>query len=171
MTQRQTVLAFTAASVAVVALTASVKFPTKLIWNASASVPIGLYAVRPPGALRVGELVVVTPPEPLASFLADRDYLPEGVPLLKHILALPRQTVCRIGASITIDGEPVGRALARDRCGRPLPAWRGCRAIRDGEVFLMNRRPADSLDGRYFGPLPAAAITGRADPLWTSNAE
>jgi conjugative transfer signal peptidase TraF len=169
MTRRQTVLAFTAISVFAVAVTASVKFQAKLIWNASASVPIGLYAVRRAGALHVGELVVVTPPEPLASFLADRGYLPKGVPLLKHILALPRQTVCRIGDSISVDGLPVGRAFARDRRGRTLPAWQGCRAITDGEVFLMNRRPADSLDGRYFGPLPAAAIRGRADPLWTSD--
>jgi len=169
MTPRQIVLAFTAASVAAVALTASLKFRTKLIWNASASVPIGLYAVRPVGLLHIGELVVVVPPEPLASFLADRSYLPDAVPLLKHVLALPRQTVCRIGDSISIDGVLVGQALARDRRGRPLPAWQGCRALRDGEVFLMNRRPADSLDGRYFGPLPAAAITGRADPLWTTD--
>jgi conjugative transfer signal peptidase TraF len=169
MTARQTVLALSAVSVAVMVLTASFKFPTKLIWNASASVPIGLYAVRPAGVLYVGELVVVRPPEPLASFLADRGYLPERVPLLKHILALPRQTVCRIGDTISIDRLPVGRALERDRRRRPLPAWQGCRAIRDGEVFLMNRRPADSLDGRYFGPLPAAAVTGRAEPLWINN--
>jgi type IV secretory pathway protease TraF len=50
-----------------------------------------------------------------------------------------------------------------------LPAWHGCPAIRNGEVFLMNRRLADSLDGRYFGPLPAAAITGEADPLWIND--
>ncbi len=193
MTARQIVLRLSAVSVAVVALTAAVKIPTTMVWNASASVPIGLYAVRPAGLIHVGELVVVTPPEPLASFLSDRGYLPEGVPLLKHILALPRQTVCRIGGSISIDGVVVGHALARDRraqrgafCasvpwvghalardrrGRPLPAWQGCRAIPDGEVFLMNRWPADSLDGRYFGLLPATAITGRADPLWTSNAK
>jgi conjugative transfer signal peptidase TraF len=169
MTARKAVLALTAASVTVVALTASVKFPTTLIWNASASVPIGLYAVRPAGVLHVGELVVVMPPEPLASFLAERRYLPPGVPLLKHILALPRQTVCRIGDDISIDGLPVARALARDRRDRPLPSWQGCRVLCDGEVFLMNRRPADSLDGRYFGPLPTAAITGRADPLWINN--
>jgi conjugative transfer signal peptidase TraF len=169
MTLQRTALALTAVSVAVVVLTVPVKFPTKLIWNASASVPIGLYAVRPAGFLHVGELVVVTPPEPLASFLADRGYLPKGVPLLKHILALPRQTVCRISDSISLDGVIVGRALARDRRGRVLPAWQGCRVIPDGEVFLMNRRPEDSLDGRYFGSLPAAAITGRADPLWTND--
>ena len=97
MMPRQTVLALSAISVAAVALTALLKFPAKLIWNASASVPIGLYTVHPAGVLYVGELVVVAPPEPLASFLADRGYLPLGVPLLKHILALPRQTVCRIG--------------------------------------------------------------------------
>ena len=33
------------------------------IWNASASVPIGLYAVNPTGVLHVGDLVVVRPPE------------------------------------------------------------------------------------------------------------
>ena len=33
----------------------------------------------------------------------------------------------------------------------------------------MNRRPAASLDSRYFGPLAAAAITGRTEPLWIRN--
>ena len=48
----------------------------KLIWNASASVPIGLYRVRPAGDLHVTDLVVVRAPEPLANFLAERGYLP-----------------------------------------------------------------------------------------------
>jgi type IV secretory pathway protease TraF len=34
-----------------------------LIWNASASVPIGLYAIHTVGALRVGDLVVIKPPD------------------------------------------------------------------------------------------------------------
>ena len=57
----------------------------RLIWNASASVPIGLYAVHPAGALHVTELVVVQPPEALASFLDERRYLPKGVPMLKRV--------------------------------------------------------------------------------------
>ena len=139
----------------------------RLIWNASASVPIGLYALRPAGALRVGELVVVAPPEPLADFLDERRYLPKGVPLLKRILALPGQVVCRTGRTVTVDGTVMGEALDRDHLGRPLPVWQGCHRVADGEVFLMNRQPADSLDGRYFGALPAATIVGRAEPLWT----
>jgi conjugative transfer signal peptidase TraF len=143
----------------------------KLIWNASASVPIGLYAVRPAGVLHVADLVVIRPPEPLSSFLADRGYLPKGVPLLKRVLALPGQTVCRTDRTITVDRIAMGEALERDRRGRTLPIWRGCRTVSAGEVFLMNRHSEDSLDGRYFGTLPGAAIVGRAAPLWTDEEE
>ena len=139
----------------------------KLIWNASASVPIGLYTVHPAGALRTTELVVVRPPDALASFLDERHYLPKGAPMLKRILALPGQTVCRADRAITVDGIAMGEALDRDSRGRPLPSWQGCRRVPDGEVFLMNRRSEDSLDGRYFGLLPVTSIVGRADPLWT----
>ena len=138
----------------------------RLLWNASASVPIGLYAVRPTGDLHVGELLVVMPPEPLAIFLDERRYLPRGVPLLKRVLALPGQTVCRTDGVITVDGVAMGEALDRDHLGRPLPVWLGCQVIATGAVFLMNRQPEASLDGRYFGPLPATSIVGRADPLW-----
>jgi conjugative transfer signal peptidase TraF len=138
-----------------------------LIWNATASVPIGLYAIHTVGALRVGDLVVATPPEPLASFLADRGYLPLGVPLVKHVAALAGQSVCRNALTVSVDAVKIGEARERDRRGRPLPSWQGCRVITLGQVFLLNALSADSLDGRYFGPLPAASIVGRASPLWT----
>ena len=137
----------------------------KLIWNASASVPIGLYRVRPAGDLHVTELVVVQPPEPLANFLAERGYLPKSVPLLKRVLALPGQTVCRTGRTITVDGTAMGEALERDRRGRPLPVWQGCRVIAGGRglphelaVRGLPRRPifraaAGDDDRRPGGPL------------------
>ena len=139
------------------------------LWNASASVPEGLYALHPATSLRVGDLVVAMPPEPLASFLAGRRYLPAGVPLVKRVTALPPQLICRSGDTILIDGQPVGRALAHDRRGRPLPAWTGRHRLARGEVFLMNPGVRDSLDGRYFGALPAASILGRAVPVWTGR--
>jgi conjugative transfer signal peptidase TraF len=141
----------------------------KLIWNASASLPIGFYTIAPAEHLEVADLVAVDPPEPLASFLAERRYLPRGVPLLKRIAGLPGQHVCRNGAHVTVDGIDMGDALVRDRLGRELPAWQGCRHVADDEVFLMNWWVEDSLDGRYFGPLPATSIIGRAMPLWTDE--
>ena len=142
-----------------------------LVWNASASVPVGLYAVDTIVDVHARDLVVVKPPEPLARFLADGGYLPRGVPLLKHLAALAGQTVCRIGHSVTVDAIEMGEARERDRRGRALPVWEGCRVIATGDVFLMNPRSADSLDGRYFGPLPAASIVGRAIPLWVHQTE
>ena len=124
--------------------------------------PIGLYAIHAVGALRA-----IKPPEPLASFLADRGYLPHSVPLMKHVAALAGQSVCRNGLTVSVDSVTVGEARERDSRSRPLPSWQGCRVIAVDEVFLMNARSADSLDGRYFGPLPAASIVGRAAPLWT----
>lgn len=140
-----------------------------LIWNASASVPIGLYRTEPGRAFGVGDIAIVMPSEPLAGFLAERKYLPRGVPLLKHVLALGGQTVCRRGAAITAHGKIYGTALEHDSKDRPLPIWRGCRAVADGEVFLMNWDVADSFDSRYFGPVPTTNIVGRAVPLWTTD--
>ena len=139
------------------------------IWNASNSVPTGLYRLQPVTTLSVTELVAVRPPDLLAAFLDLNGYLPIGVPILKRLLALHGQTVCRNGLTIAVDGIDVGQAHERDGRGRPLPAWHGCRVIADGDVFVMNWQSADSLDGRYFGPLPATAVIGRAVPVWTDE--
>jgi conjugative transfer signal peptidase TraF len=138
-----------------------------LLWNASASVPIGLYSVEPIDQLAVTNLVVAMPPNSLATFLAERDYVPLGMPLIKRILALRGQSVCRNERVISVDGIAMGMALAHDRQGRPLPIWQGCQAIAEGDVFLMNWDEPASFDGRYFGPIPLRAIIGRAKPLWT----
>jgi conjugative transfer signal peptidase TraF len=158
----------TVMAIAAIAATARPGATPRLVWNASGSVPTGLYRLEPMGDLTVPTLVAAYPPEPLATWLAEGRYLPHGVPLIKPILALSGQTVCRAGAVVTVDGREIGAARELDHDGRRLPAWRGCRVIRDGEIFLMNPDEPASLDGRYFGPIPVSAIAGRAEPLWTS---
>lgn len=152
-----------------VTISAFVEMPRRLIWNASASAPIGLYAVDAPDGIEVTDLAIVVPPEPVANFLSSNGYIPRGVPLMKRLLALPGQRVCRKDLLISVNGIAMGTARERDSRGRDLPTWQGCRTLRDGEVFLMNWQSADSLDGRYFGPLPASSIVGRAMPLWTDE--
>jgi conjugative transfer signal peptidase TraF len=156
-------------SVGVLALAFGADRTPLYLWNASASVPLGLYGLHPSNTRYVGELVAVMPPEPLATFLADGSYLPRGVPMLKHVLALPGQTVCRKGPTIFVDDIAKGRARVRDSHGRLLPAWQGCRLIGVGELFLMNWQSADSLDGRYFELTPSSAVIARAYPLWTER--
>ncbi len=140
----------------------------RLLWNATASTPVGLYALQPARHLQVGDLVAVMPPEPVARFLADGGYLPRSVPLLKHIAALAGDTVCRSGRTITVDGVTLAEARERDSRGRDLPVWSDCRTLGIGEIFLLNHHP-DSLDGRYFGPLSITSVLGRATPLWLTD--
>lgn len=138
----------------------------RLIWNETASVPVGLYRLHADHALHVGDLVAVRLPEREAMLLARRGYLPSGVPLLKPVAALRGQSVCRIGVHVTVDGKPAGDAQSGDHWGRPLPVWQGCRHLASGEVFVMNPAEPHSLDGRYFGPLPVSTVIGRATPVW-----
>ena len=159
-----------AISVAVVLLLSTIGgVPPRYIWNASSSVPIGRYRLQPATTLAVTELVAIQPPDLLAAFLDLNGYLPIGVPMLKRVLALPGQTVCRSYLTIAVDGIDVGEARERDGRGRPLPVWHGCRIVADGDLFVMNWQSIDSLDSRYFGPLPASAVIGRAVPVWTEG--
>lgn len=141
----------------------------RIVWNASASAPIGVYRIEPLPDPPNGALVAVTPPPALAHWLAGRGYLGERVPLLKHVAARPGQIVCRIDAVVSVDGRPVVVARQRDGRGRPLPVWQDCRTLRAGELLMLNSDHADSMDGRYFGPLPASAVLGRAVPILTRD--
>lgn len=151
---------------AVAASTADI-WPTRLIYNATASVPIGWYSVEDVADLGVGEIVVVRPPARAERLLIERGYLAPNVPLLKRVAAEAGALVCRSGDMIVIGKTVVGAAREVDALGRSLPRWAGCRELRPGEVFLFNHDAPSSFDGRYFGPTSARDIIGRARPLWT----
>ena len=169
MTRIATMLA-TALSSITLGTSAFVDPPKTLIWNASASAPIGLYAVRPANELDVTDLVAVAVPPLIAEFMADRGYLAMGAPMMKRVLALPGQTVCRHGLDVIAYGSTIGHAREHDNAGRKMPVWQGCRRIGDDEVFLMNFDVPDSVDGRYFGPLSRGFVIGHALPVWTDEA-
>jgi len=163
-------LGATACAVLAVVAPVGVAPPKVLLWNASASVPIGLYALRPVHVLALTDLLVIAPSRPLAAYLAERRYLARGVPLLKRVAGLPGQRVCRNGATVSVDGIDLGLARDRDGAGRPLPVWQGCRVVSANQIFVMNWQAADSFDSRYFGPLPRSSVIARAIPLWTDEA-
>lgn len=156
-------------TVGAIAFSTAVDLPPVLLWNASSSIPTGLYRLQSIDHLSPRLLVTVTPPEPIAAFIAERGYLPPDIPLLKHVAGLPGQIVCRFGCNITVDGISQGEAQGTDSRGRPMPIWRGCRRITSDEVFLMNPDAENSLDGRYFGPIPRSALLAEAIPIWTAD--
>jgi conjugative transfer signal peptidase TraF len=142
-----------------------------IVWNATASAPLGFYRVLSARQvpLRTGELVLVLLGAQDANLYASRAYLPLGIPLLKRVAATAGQLVCEQSGRVSIDGRHVADALPVDGRGRPLIPWQGCRRLQDGEVFLLMTEVSTSLDGRYFGPTPIRSVFGRAVPLWTEK--
>jgi conjugative transfer signal peptidase TraF len=138
-----------------------------LVWNASASAPVGLYAVGPQQMPESGNMVIARVPAAWRRLAAIRHYLPENVPLVKRVVAAPGDTVCARGAEITVNGREAARRLARDGSGRPMPWWNGCVTLRHGALFLLMTDSPASFDGRYFGPTPRGDIIGKARSLWT----
>lgn len=137
-----------------------------LVWNASPSLPVGLYRIGPAHDLAVGEMVIANVPARYRALAAERHYLPFGVPLVKRVAAAPGDTICAIGERLSIDGRTAARRRARDGRGRCMPWWSGCTTLREGAVLLLADASA-SFDGRYFGSSARGEIIGTAWPLWT----
>jgi conjugative transfer signal peptidase TraF len=152
---------------AALALTALIAMPKWVAYNPTSSAALGFYRLTDPGPPKKGAEVLAQLPPYIARLASERRYLPIGVPVLKRIAADPGATVCRDGAIVTVDSVVAARALPRDRAGRPLPVWSGCRRLGPGEVFLLSGTDPAAFDGRYFGPVPAASIRAEAHPLWT----
>lgn len=137
----------------------------RIIWNASASAPIGFWRIHPGAHVRTGDMVLATTPVSVRQLTARRHYLPANVPLLKRVAARDGDEVCALAQEIFINGRWIAERRAADALGRPLPWWTGCERLRDGRIFLL-MDPPESFDGRYFGPISETAIIGKATPLW-----
>lgn len=158
-----------AIGLAALAWAAFVKPSARIVYNVTDSVPVGWYRVEPvsssPPSLRVGSIVLTRLPTQPAALAAQRGYLPAHIPLLKRVGAVPPQQVCVLEGIVRIDGVPTAAVLRADRWGRALPSWDDCRALRDGEIFLLSNTNPASFDSRYFGPVAASSVIGLAQPL------
>jgi conjugative transfer signal peptidase TraF len=139
----------------------------RVVYNPSDSVPRGWYRIDPADSLHVGSIVLTRIPAGAVELAARRGYLPERIPLLKRIGAMTPQQVCIDDHAVRIDGVVLATALKADRLGRLLPIWQQCRALHDGELFLLSTTNSASFDSRYFGPVTVSAVIGSAQPLWT----
>jgi conjugative transfer signal peptidase TraF len=152
------VLAGTAAGLVLIALSL-LPCPPRLIWNRTASMPVGLYLISHAPALEHGMVVAYRPSASEAAFLEAHRYTGRGWPLVKRVAALEGDEVCRRGSGVYINDRLAARARAFDSAGRRLPVWRGCRHLGPGDVLLLADHP-QSVDGRYFGVQDKTRVLG-----------
>jgi len=135
-----------------------------LLWNASPSVPVGLYRLTSQSRLTAA-LAVIRLPEPFRTLAEVRGYLRAGSLLIKPVVAGPGDIVCRHGSLVTINGRTVAHARTSDAAGRPLPDWNGCFRIAPTQIFVLSA-DSDSFDSRYIGPIDRGNVVGIALPVW-----
>jgi len=158
---------FVAAGCGAVLATIVVSPVPLLVWNASASMPIGLYGVEPGARLATGDVAVARLPIGVRDLAARRRYLPVDVPLVKRVAAVAGHRICWTGPRVTIDGLLAALRRRDDRAGRALPWRHGCTMLLGDSVLLLATRSPDSFDGRYFGPSEARDQIGKGVALWT----
>jgi type IV secretory pathway protease TraF len=128
--------------------------------NVSPSVPLGAYRLAAVRETLLRDTLVVLPVP-----ASVRSFWPSWMPLLKPIAGLPGDQVCVLEGTLWIRDLAYGPVLTASH-GHPVPHVEGCLVVQAGEVFLASQAP-HSLDSRYFGPIPVAALTAQATPLVT----
>lgn len=167
--RRRPVIIAGGVALALLGLAATLDFAVRpaprIVWNASASAPIGFWRIHPDRPIHTGDMVLARTPDSVRQLAAQRHYLPANVPLMKRVVARDGDEVCALGQEIFVNGRWIAERRVTDRQGRPLPWWSGCERLRGGRLFLLMDAP-ESFDGRYFGPVDEDAIVGKATPLW-----
>jgi conjugative transfer signal peptidase TraF len=139
----------------------------RVLWNASRSVPIGLYLVTPRTPAS-GDLAVVRLPGAIHALAVARGYLGASALLIKPVAAGPHDVVCRHGQTVTINGRVVAHARNADASGRLLLRWSACLTLAEGQLFVLSAGP-DSFDSRYFGPVDRIHVLGSGHPIWQAR--
>lgn len=161
--------AIVATGIALVGLTMVFPPAPRLVWNASASAPIGLYGVSPGAPVEAGEMVIARVPDPWRMLAAQRGYIPANVPLVKRVAAAAGDEVCAFGEVIFLNGKWLAGRRAEDARGQAMPWWDGCVRLRGRQLFLLMPGGPASFDGRYFGVTEGSEVIGKARLLWARS--
>ncbi|KQV64028.1 S26 family signal peptidase [Caulobacter sp. Root343] len=153
---------------AALALGAALLDAPLVLLNTTPSEPVGLYR-RVAAEPRPGALIAFRPPPAAQPYLRVAQPGRARGSILKSVAAGQGARVCA-DAFLSVDGHRLGPIAVRDRGGRALPRWRGCKRLEAGEYLVFSGRIPNSFDSRYYGAVRRSEILGVYAPLWTWGA-
>ncbi len=164
------ILIATGITLLVVATTAEIKFPPRpvVLYNPSASAPIGWYRLRANSPIKVGDQVAAYAPDWARKLADERQYLPYEYPMIKTIWASSGTQICVHNNRTHVPNYPVITSLSQDSLGRDMPKLSGCFTLKAGEYFLVSPDVQAGFDSRYFGAVEAQNILGKVEYLGNS---
>ncbi|WP_333594543.1 S26 family signal peptidase [Anaerospora hongkongensis] len=144
-----------------------IPLPHILVYNRTASLPLGWYLKMPLGTYQVGDIVAFQPPGDAKALAVERGWIRDGELLMKKIGALENMPWQIDGnGNFFVADMYIGPVSEVDRLGRPLPQMHGSYSVKPGS-FLPIAFPTGSFDGRYYGDVPLGNIQYKVIPLFT----
>ena len=103
--------------------------------------------------LRRGDVVLVHIPRPSLPVTK----------VFKRVIGLPGETISSSGSSILVNGVPLSEPYlaAAQESGPPVAS----QVIPANEYFVLGDNRTNSLDSRFFGPVPSTSIIGIAQRI------
>jgi conjugative transfer signal peptidase TraF len=138
-----------------------------------ASLPTIIVRYEPGAPVARGQIASVCFPRDVIDFARRYDvrWFGTGCPtgdghVFKIVAAVAgdRVTIARTGVTIDNVPFPMSAPLYPERVFPEVVLDRAF-VVPDGDVIVMGWSP-ESIDARYFGPLPVSAIRGRITPVW-----
>ncbi len=160
-----------AVTLLIVATGTEISFPPKpkLLYNPSASAPIGWYKLESKSPLKIGDQVAAYAPDWARKLADERRYLPYEYPMIKTIWASSGTQICTKNNLVSVPNYPVITSLPQDSLGRNMPKLSGCFTLKADEYFLVSPDVQAGFDSRYFGAVRRENILGRVDFLGNSK--
>ena len=125
----------------------------------------GFYFVRPVKHLMRNEIVIFYPPKKAKQLLIKNNWSPKSGLLIKHVMAIPDDTVCYQRNSLWINHKNIAPIYHFYAKGKRLPQYHFCGRLPKDEYLLISTKVKKSFDSRYFGPINKRMILGRATRL------
>lgn len=142
----------------VIAWTIQRHAPIQVLYNHSASLPVGWYVASQTEHFQRDDIVLLRQPKAAERFGCVR----ATSKIFKRIIAMEKDRVCIREGVITVNDQMAfGKTDAR--LHKQL-IWRGCKRIESGQVFLATEHP-QSCDSRFYGPVPQNLLWGTARRL------
>lgn len=137
----------------------------ELTYQETASMPIGWYLQTPINKVKKEDVVIVNLNQNWQQYLVRHHWIGKNMTLMKHVFAIPGDTVCIKHQHLLINGRKVVKIYKYYAKNKPLPQWHFCGRVPNNQYLLLSTLSLRSFDGRYFGLIQRSSIIGKGIKL------
>lgn len=164
-TKVKKVLVMAASTILYLCIAGYITLPHLVIYNYTASLPVGWYWLEPAASLRHGDIILCDADEDTMQLAVERQWINPNTHFLKCIYGLPGDVYEIRAHRYIVNGEDKGEIKQYDSAGRKLPLQPDGKYIVPEGYILTGTSEENSFDSRYYGPIPIKNVYNKAHYL------